>query len=593
MKRVVKLTLALALILALVVSLAACGGSANNTAATTTAAASVSNATTAAAATTTEAAAPVTITAGGNFTVLGLPAGESNNPVMAEITKATGVNLKIIDMSGDKFKVLAASGDLPDLVSKDNNYQKQFIEGNLIMPLDDLLASHGQNITQNAASMLKYNKQFNSNGTGKTYYITTLIDDYSSTTAVFNPWIRWDYYKEMGYPQVNNYEDLYNVMTEMVKKHPKTEDGKPFYACSTFPDWGAGSVLELPGGQLDRAVGGAGLYEYDLKANNYTCAINTPDSSWYRASKLFNKIKRAGMLDPDTYTQTGEIYGNKEKAGRYAVVFENWNALQFNADARKNGKDDQGYMPLPIPKGSAAYWAQAWPVGNNQCLVSISSSCKNPEKAMDLMNFMFSHDGSRLVFNGVKDVDYAAKDGILQWTDDTKNKEKTMGSEFQTKTGIGLYIQFAGFGRYMSAPDGQYMDLKQDPKALAVDKGNVAPWRLLDDFCTKYGVNRVGDSVDFRQFGESCTDQTLTFRTVSQTAPAPKEINTLNDNLNNYWQKEFPKLIMSAKTDADFEAGYKKIQDGMKKLGLDQYTQYYDKAFGDAVQVSNEILGIK
>jgi putative aldouronate transport system substrate-binding protein len=589
MKRLVKSVLALALVMALLVSVAACGSSSNTSAATTAASASATTA-----ATSTEATnAPVTITAGGNFSVLGLAPGEPNNPVMDEITKATGVKLKIIDMAGDKFKVLAASGDLPDLVSKDGSFQKQFIEGNLAMPLDDLVASNGQNIAQNAASMIKYNKEFNSNSTGKLYYITTQVDDYSSINAVFNPWIRWDYYKELGYPQVNNYDDLYKVVTEMVKKHPKTEDGKPFYACSTFSDWGAGSVLTLPGGQLDRAVGGAGLYEYDLKANAYTCAITTPNSSWYKASKFFNQIKRAGMLDPDTYTQTGEIYGNKEKAGRYAVVFENWNALQFNLDARKSGKDDQGYMPLPVPKGAAAYWAQAWPTGNNQCLISISPKCKTPEKAMDLLNFMFTPEGCRLVYNGVKDVDYKSEGGILQWTKEAKEKQKSMGSEFQTKTGVTAFIQFAGFGRYMTAPDGQYMDLNSDPKALAADKANMAPWKLIDDFCAHYGVNRVGDTADFRQFGEMTTDQTLTFRTVSQTAPAPKEINELSDKLNTYWAKEFPRLIMSAKGDAEFEAGYKKIQDGMMKLGLDKFTQYFDKAFGDAVAKSNEILGIK
>jgi putative aldouronate transport system substrate-binding protein len=586
MKKMVKVVLALTLVMALVISLSACagnkqeaGGSSETTASGSSEAApsEVSN-------------APVELTAGGNFLVT---PGVQDDPIMAEITKVTGVTLKMIDTSGDKLNVLAASNDLPDLVSKDAGVQKQWIEGGLIIPLDALLASNGQNIAANADGMLKYNKEFVSNKTEKLYFITALTDNYSSINAVFNPWIRWDYYKELGYPEINNYDDLFNVIVEMVKNHPKTEDGQPFYGVSTFSDWGAGSLLEMPGGELDRAVGGAGLYEYDLKANAFTLGITTPDSSWYKASKFFNKAKRAGILDPDTYTHTGEMYGNKEKAGRYAVVFENWNALQANADFRKAGKDSQGYMPLPIPKGAAAYWGQAWPVGNNQAMIAISSKCKNPDKAMDLLNFTFSYDGCRLIYNGIKDVNYATKDGILQWTEETKKNQKDMGSEFAQKTGIGKYAQFAGFGKYMAAQDGQYLDLSADPKALAADTSNTQPWPLLDDWCAKYGVTRLGDTVDYRQFGEKCTDQTLLFRTVSQgiVPPAPQEINDLNDNMNNYFMKEFPKLIMGAKSDAEFEAGYKKIQDGMKKLGLDKFAQYYDKAYADAVQKSNEIIG--
>jgi putative aldouronate transport system substrate-binding protein len=586
MKKNFTRVLALILIMALAISLAACGSSTKEPSDSSVSTASGSSDNTA----TAEPVKTVELTAGGNFLVA---PGVPNDPIMAEITKVTGVTLKMIDTAGDKIKVLAASGDLPDLISYDTNSQKQYIEGGLIIPLDDLLASNGQNIAANASEMVKFNKEYVSNKTGKLYYIAAGIDNYSSITAVFNPWIRWDYYKELGYPQINNYDDLFNVAAEMVKRHPKTEDGQPTYAVSTFSDWKAGSLLEMPGGELDRAVGGAGLYEYDLKANAFTLGITTPNSSWYKASKFFNKAKRAGILDPDTYIQTGEIYGNKEKAGRYMVCFENWNALEANANFRAAGKADQGYMPLPVPQGAAAYWGQAWPVGNNQAQIAISSKCKEPEKAMDLLNFTFSNDGARLIYNGIKDVNYKTVDGILQWTAETKNDKKTMAQDFALKTGIGKYNQFAGFGRFVPASDGQYLDLTADPKALGVDTANAEPWALLDDFCAHYGVTRLGDTVDFRQFGKMTTDQTLLFRTVSQAIcpPAPQNINDLNDKLESYYMKEFPKLIMKAKTDAEFETGYQNILAGMKKLGLDEFAQYWDKAYADAVQKSNEIIG--
>lgn len=524
-----------------------------------------------------------------------LQPGVQDDPIMKEITRRTGVSLKAVDTSEDRLKALEASNELPDIIISNPNTQQQYIEAGLIIPMDELLEKYGQNVTKNAEGALNFNKEYVSNGTGKVYYIPAGIDEYSSITATFHPWIRWDYYKEMGYPEINNYEDLYNVITEMARLHPTTDDGLPTYATSTFSDWYAGSLLEMPGGQLDRAVGGAGLYEYDLKANAFTCGITTPDSSWYRAAKLFNKVQRDGLLDPDTFTQTGEIYGNKEIAARYMVCFENWNALLANANFRAAGEGEKGFMPLPIPKGAAAYWGQAWPVGNSATQLCISSRCKYPEKAMELINFLYSEEGMRLVYNGVEGKDYAMLDGILQWTPETKQNQLEMGADFGQKTGIGKYSTMVAWGRYMMASDGQGVDLSVDTEAVKKASSNPEPWLLLDDFCEHYGVSRLGDTVDFREFGEKCTDETLLFRTASQSivSVAPKEINDLQDVLTNYYMQEFPALIMSATTDEEFEAGYQKIVDGMKKIGLDTYTAYWDPAYAEAVKKSNELIGEK
>lgn len=522
-----------------------------------------------------------------------LQPGVQNDPIMEEITRQTGITLKVVDTSEDRLKALEASNQLPDIILTNPTTQQQYIEAGLIIPLDDLIAQYGPNIAKNASEALNFNKEYVSNNTGKIYYIPAGIDNYSSITATFHPWIRWDYYKELGYPEINNYDDLFDVVTEMARRHPTTDDGLPTYASSTFSDWYAGSLLEMPGGELDRAVGGAGLYEYDLKANAFTCGITTENSSWYKAAKFFNKLQREGLLDPDTFTQTGEIYGNKEIAARYMVCFENWNALLANANFRAAGEDEKGFMPIAIPEGAAAYWGQAWPVGNSATEICISSACKNPEKAIEFLNFTFSEEGCRLIYNGIKDQDYAMIDGILQWTDETKQNQKEMGADFAQKTGIGKYSTLAVFGRYMLASDGQAVDLSVDTQAVKAASANSEPWALLDDFCEHYGVTRLGDTVDFREFGEKCTDETLLFRTASQSIVpvAPDEINDLQDTLTNYYMQEFPLLIMNAQTDEEFEAGYQRILEGMKEIGLDTYTAYWDPVYADAVAKSNEIIG--
>lgn len=37
--------------------------------------------------------------------------------------------------------------------------------------------------------------------------------------------VRWDYYKELGYPPINNEEDYLNVLLQMHANHPCAEEG--------------------------------------------------------------------------------------------------------------------------------------------------------------------------------------------------------------------------------------------------------------------------------------------------------------------------------------------------------------------------------
>src|SRR4029453_2449816 len=66
--------------------------------------------------------------------------------VYKEIVKETGVSFSIEAYDPNKFKVQLAGGDLPDVIQVDSINYKQMIEGNLLLPLDDLVQTHGKDI---------------------------------------------------------------------------------------------------------------------------------------------------------------------------------------------------------------------------------------------------------------------------------------------------------------------------------------------------------------------------------------------------------------------------------------------------------------
>ena len=48
---------------------------------------------------------------------------------------------------------------------------------------------------------------------------------------------RWDYYYELGCPEIKNMDDILTVCKQMQDNHPTSDSGKPAYAFSLFPDW--------------------------------------------------------------------------------------------------------------------------------------------------------------------------------------------------------------------------------------------------------------------------------------------------------------------------------------------------------------------
>lgn len=49
---------------------------------------------------------------------------------------------------------------------------------------------------------------------------------------IYGPYIRWDLYKELGYPELNTLEDLLPVLKHMQALHPVTESGERTYGFS-------------------------------------------------------------------------------------------------------------------------------------------------------------------------------------------------------------------------------------------------------------------------------------------------------------------------------------------------------------------------
>ena len=68
-------------------------------------------------------------------------------------------------------------------------------------------------------------RKYYSNGDGGLYFWTPNLGGEIGSQMWNGLTIRWDWYKELGYPEVKNEDDFLNVVKQIVDLHPTTENG--------------------------------------------------------------------------------------------------------------------------------------------------------------------------------------------------------------------------------------------------------------------------------------------------------------------------------------------------------------------------------
>jgi ABC-type glycerol-3-phosphate transport system substrate-binding protein len=175
--------------------------------------------------------------------------GVQNNPIANELAKRTGVTMNVVSGDAQKFKLLLAGGDLPDIVQF--NFTSLQMDANTLISsgqlveLDSLINQYGTNIRTNYPKRLEYSRMFLSNDTGKTYFLPVQAYKVDTSHPNVNPMggtqmymLRWDVYAKVGYPEIKSNDDFLSVLKKMQDAYPKTPDGKKVYGISGWTDWG-------------------------------------------------------------------------------------------------------------------------------------------------------------------------------------------------------------------------------------------------------------------------------------------------------------------------------------------------------------------
>lgn len=477
-------------------------------------------------------------------------ASVKDSPVVKQIEEKCGIKLNVMGADKDKLQVVMAAGEIPgDIIFVTSKEDVQnLIKGQHILPLDDLVEEYGKDIKE-VESRLAISRDYYSNGTGQLYTLPSNVGleghEYGIYHSIYR--LRWDWYTELGYPEIKNTDDLIEVWSQMQQNHPTTEDGKPVYAISNCNDSLEYYSWTAYANTYGIAESGNVLFDMHNVTDMYPKF--SENSEYWEAMKFYNKVNRAGLLDPDSFTQTYDDFVAKINNGQVMGPTASWLVMPFNtAQYNKENTSIAGIEAIPV-EGTSVHTNVDLKFGFDGQLMCINKKSKNPEKAMELLNYLFSYEGSRLIKSGVKGEHWDIIDGVAQFTPEMTEIIKKGGEEYQN-TGVGFFEHLAGYGHGVIDPeDGEPMQLLQGQVAL---KNQNLP--VDEDFNKHFGCEYPYQAFEneikkgtIKDYSDYEYEWRMTIDLV------PDEINMIDAKIEDIARKATPKLML-AKDDVEFEA---------------------------------------
>jgi putative aldouronate transport system substrate-binding protein len=358
---------------------------------------------------------------GGNETSSGLvtldvysgPANTSGVPpesyATAILKEDLGIQLNLLPQNRDLFNAMMASGELADVVVVHDYAQTEdMIRAGLLLNLDDHRVQL-PNAFANIPTALQFMRDNVSNGTGGLYAVPNNVTSRPQQSGYvrFSTYLRWDFYKEMGMPVINDFEDFLPIIKKMVDTHPVNEEGQKVYGLIGWNDWDgntSGATMYLSSIIAD-FLGGehAGetnaFLEIDY-VNNITRSLLDDNSYYKRGLKFWFAANQMGLVDPDSVTQTSAEAGEKATAGRSVFALGSWGYGSFNT--RERAEQGIGFVQVPFTRQIVSLESPTYAGGTWS--YHIAKNTKKLDAALRFLDYMCSYDGTLNLSLGRKGV---------------------------------------------------------------------------------------------------------------------------------------------------------------------------------------------
>lgn len=333
------------------------------------------------------------------------PHPQDGNPVFDEMMKRTNTHIDFQWYPNanyeEKVGVTLASNKIPDVIYGGN--VPSLVEQGAIIPLDDLLEKHGQNILKAIGQEdLKFVRQAND---GKIYHIPTILD----FPPAYAMQIRKDWLTNVGIEKTPETWDEWKTAWKAFKEQDANGDGD---ATNEIPY--AGDIYSLMPAFGLNVADKFGFVED--KDGNYTLAYELPEFRLFLEE--MRNLYQEGILDKEFSTR-GTFVNNTELEKVFQANLAGsgmtWaaNTRTTTEVLREIDKNAAliGVKPVKGPEGHQGIPQRKRVSG------SAAITIAGEEKAEDIIKFfdyIFSPEGEKLMSYGIEGVHHEMVDGKPQ-----------------------------------------------------------------------------------------------------------------------------------------------------------------------------------
>lgn len=391
------------------------------------------------------------------------------SPVLDAIKEKFNIDLELMIVPGadytTKKSTTLASNSMPDIVSGMTvDEVKQYAASGMFLNLDEYksYAPDYYGLVEGEDRAIETNKlKVNGN-----LYCFQKLEKYRVALSSLIG-IRMDLLEEQGIAEPTTYEEYYNALLKIKEKHPdmygfSSRNGTNYLIGQFAYGMGTGG---FPCFNSSR-----GMY---LEANSDSYVYGPTSEKFTRVVEFLRQAYADGILDPDYATMDKDTMFEKLSSGKLMSVYDNNSFIGRTYNPALRQIDENAYFdilePLADEDGNVRSYRYNRDWTDNVAVVS--SQTKYPERIVEMMNWLYTEEGSLVSNFGVEGVDYDMVDGvptIKQELIDECEGASDMFTAVSGKLGAGLL----GLGFYVD--ESLY---KQTSDPIFLEQGErVAQW---------------------------------------------------------------------------------------------------------------------
>ncbi|MCL2718625.1 MAG: hypothetical protein FWE14_07565 [Lachnospiraceae bacterium] len=466
-------------------------------------------------------------------------------------------NVKMI-LIGDGdgiYETRMEAGDLGDIVVWGNDGEQYInaIKQGLLFDWDDdnLLADYGPYILEHMPAALQKNRGISERETG-----AGTLYGFGNNVAVnslnhedfFYSWdLRWDLYRDLGYPSMRNLAEFADVLEMMRDINPYDVNDNPVYAASMWPDWDGNMVMYVVStATAYYGYEGFHLGLYDPESGDFYPTL-MEGGPYLTILEWYNDLFRRGLIDPDSMTQVyPTMFAKVQNGGTLFSIFDYSGSMGFNSP--ENIEQDKimlSYAPdeaSPLTYGMNIY-------GSNR-IWSIGAKTQYPELCMEILNWFATPEGRLTIDYGPKGItwDYD-EDGYTYFTE--------LGKLTNTDRNTEMFNGYSGkFG------DGAFQINNLTWSAMAENPDSNGDLYNKDFWKMNQKEPRNAAEADWREFtGAYSSYNYLTSRKFSVSPSTSYSEGVRNAELRSTWEQ-----VTKAIRDYSWRAIYAPTKEEYQKI---------------------------